>query len=59
MIVTMGGLTEGGEWKDYDYILQNAAVNWQNAVLKLIRRVLFSGGEKGSTTTAWKPIQKC
>jgi hypothetical protein len=41
MIVTMGGLTEGGEWKDYDYIpYKMLRVNWQNAVLKLIRRVL-------------------
>lgn len=41
MIVTMGGLTKGGEWKDYDYIpYKMLRINWQNAVLKLIRRVL-------------------
>ena len=41
MIVTMGGLIEGGEWKDYDYTpYKMLRVNWQNAVLKLIRRVL-------------------
>lgn len=41
MIVTMGGLTKEGEWKDYDYIpYPMLRVYWQNAVLKRLRRVL-------------------
>ena len=46
MIVTMGGLTEGGEWKDYDYIpYKMLRVNWQNAVLKLIQRAYTRNAE--------------
>ena len=41
MIVTMGGLNKQGEWEDYDYIpFKMLRVYWQNAVLKLLRRVL-------------------
>lgn len=41
MIVTMGGLTLGGEWKTYDFLpFKMLRTFWQNAVLKLIRRTL-------------------
>ncbi len=41
MIVTMGGLNKQGEWEDYDYIpFKMLRIFWQNAVLKLLRRVL-------------------
>lgn len=41
MIVTMGGLTDGGKWVDYDYIpYKLLRIHWQNAVLKLLRRTL-------------------
>lgn len=41
MVVTMGGVTKDGRWETYDY-LPYAMLRkyWQNAVLKLIRRVL-------------------
>lgn len=41
MVVTMGGLTKDGKWKEYDYLpFKMLRVYWQNAVLKLIRRTL-------------------
>lgn len=41
MIVTMGGITQEGEWKPYDYLLFALLRKyWQTAVLKLIRRTL-------------------
>lgn len=41
MLVTMGGMTENGEWKTYDYIpFQKLRKVWQTVVLKLIRRTL-------------------
>lgn len=41
LVVTMGGLTKDGKWKDYDYFpFAMLRKYWQNAVLKLIRRTL-------------------
>jgi hypothetical protein len=41
MMVTMGGMTEAGEWKTYDYIpFEMLRKQWQTVVLKLIRRTL-------------------
>jgi hypothetical protein len=41
MIVTMGGVTPQGDWKEYDFLpFKRLRVFWQNAVLKLIRRTL-------------------
>lgn len=41
LVVTMGGLTRDGKWKDYDYFpFAMLRKYWQNAVLKLIRRTL-------------------
>jgi ribosomal protein S17E len=41
MIVTMGGMKEDGEWKEYDYIpFEMLRKQWQTVVLKLIRRNL-------------------
>lgn len=41
MLVTMGGMTEHGEWKTYDYIpFKKLRKVWQTVVLKLIRRTL-------------------
>lgn len=42
LVVTMGGLTKDGKWKDYDYFpFAMLRKYWQNAVLKLIRRTLY------------------
>jgi len=39
MLVTMGGLTEKGKWKQYDYLpFEMLRKQWQTVVLKLIRR---------------------
>ncbi|KAF1297856.1 transposase [Enterococcus sp. JM4C] len=41
MVVTMRGVTEQGTWETYDYIPYSMLRKyWQNAVLKLIRRIL-------------------
>ena len=41
LVVTMGGVTKDGKWKDYDYFpFTMLRKYWQNAVLKLIRRTL-------------------
>ena len=41
MLVTMGGLTEKGEWKQYDFLpFQMLRKQWQAVVLKLIRKGL-------------------
>lgn len=47
MVVTMGGITTDGKWEDYDYIpFTMLRKYWQNAVLKLIRRVLSPRDKK-------------
>lgn len=39
MLVTMGGLTKKGEWKQYDFLpFEMLRKQWQTVVLKLIRR---------------------
>ncbi|WLR42430.1 transposase [Bacillus carboniphilus] len=39
MLVTMGGLTKKGEWKQYDYLpFEMLRKQWQTVVLKFIRR---------------------
>ncbi|MFZ3580509.1 IS91 family transposase, partial [Virgibacillus sp. DJP39] len=41
MLVTMGGITKKGNWKDYDYIpFKMLRKQWQTVVLKLIRKHL-------------------
>lgn len=41
MLVTMGGMTEKGEWKQYDYLpFEMLRKQWQTVVLKLIREKL-------------------
>jgi hypothetical protein len=41
MMVTMGGMKESGEWKNYDYIpFEMLRKQWQTVVLKLIRSML-------------------
>lgn len=41
MLVTMGGMTENGEWNTYDYLpYKKFRKQWQTIVLKLIRRNL-------------------
>ncbi len=46
MLVTMGGLTKEGEWKQYDFLpFTMLRKQWQTVVLKLIRKGL-SGKEK-------------
>jgi hypothetical protein len=43
MLVTMGGLTNKGEWKQYVFLsFEMLRKQWQTVVLKLIRR----GGQK-------------
>nr|WP_275403070.1 transposase [Sporosarcina limicola] len=39
LLVTMGGLTKTGEWKEYDYLpFKMLRKQWQTVVLKLIRK---------------------
>lgn len=53
MIVTIGGLSDSGEWENYDYIpCKLLRVHWQNAVLKLLRRTLTAEEKK----TAQPPL---
>jgi hypothetical protein len=41
MLVTMGGITEQGEWKQYDFLpFKMLRKQWQTVVLKLIRKGL-------------------
>lgn len=41
MLVTMGGLTKEGEWKQYDYLpFTMLRKQWQTVVLKFIRQRL-------------------
>lgn len=41
LVVTMGGITKDGKWKEYDYLpFPMLRKQWQTAVLKLIRRTL-------------------
>ncbi|WP_339060280.1 transposase [Tepidibacillus marianensis] len=45
-LVTMGGMTENGEWKQYDYLpFTMLRKQWQTVVLKLIRKGV-TGKEK-------------
>ena len=47
MLVTMGGVTKDGKWKQYDYIPYiKLRKQWQTVVLKLIRRVLSERAKK-------------
>jgi hypothetical protein len=47
MVVTMGGVTQVGEWQTYDYLpFPMLRKFWQNAVLKLIRRTLTPRDKK-------------
>jgi hypothetical protein len=47
MLVTMGGMTENGEWKTYDYLpYKKFRKQWQTVVLKLIRRNLTEEQKK-------------
>ncbi|XKB97197.1 transposase [Niallia sp. JL1B1071] len=48
MLVTMGGLTKKGKWKQYDFLLfAMLRKQWQTVVLKLIRKGVT---EKVNTT---------
>lgn len=59
MIVTMGGLTADGEWQDYDYIpYAMLRVYWQNAVLKLLRRVLTKQEKRANQPLLQKAYTK-
>lgn len=47
MLVTMGGVTKDGKWKQYDYIpYVKLRKQWQTVVLKLIRKVLSERAKK-------------
>ena len=47
MLVTMGGITKKGKWKDYDYIpFKMLRKQWQTVVLKFIRRNLTKQGKR-------------
>lgn len=47
MLVTMGGVTANGNWKQSDYLpYKMLRTFWQNAVLKLIRRTLTAKEKK-------------
>lgn len=47
MLVTMGGLTKKGKWKDYDYIpFKLLRKQWQAVVLKFIRKNLTKQEKK-------------
>lgn len=47
MLVTMGGVTNQGEWENYDYIpFVKLRKQWQTVVLKLIRRTLSNRAKK-------------
>lgn len=44
MMVTMGGMTAAGEWKQYDYLpFTMLRKQWQTVVLKLLRKKLSAG----------------
>lgn len=62
MIVTMIGLSDSGEWKNYDYIpYKLLRVHRQNAVLKLLRRTdADTGREEGGTapSTIHQPVHE-
>ena len=59
MIVTMGGLSDGGEWQNYDYIpYKLLRVHWQNAVLKLLRRTLTPEEKKEAQPLLQKAYTK-
>lgn len=59
MVVTMGGLTDGGEWKNYDYIpYKLLRIHWQNAVLKLLRRTLTPAEKKKAQPLLQKAYNK-
>jgi hypothetical protein len=47
MLVTMGGLTDKGEWKQYDFLpFAMLRKQWQTVVLKLIRKRLSDREKK-------------
>lgn len=47
MLVSMGGLTKKGEWKQYDFLpFAMLRKQWQTVVLKLIRKGLTDREKK-------------
>lgn len=47
MLVTMGGVTDAGEWKEYNFFpYKKLRKQWQTVVLKRIRRVLSERAKK-------------
>ena len=52
MLVTMGGLTEKGDWKQYDFLpFAMFRKQWQRVVLKVIQKGVSEKEKKKSTKT--------